>query len=190
MRSYLDFEQPVADLEAKVEELRALSAKGDAVSIGEELIRLEAPPEKALVDLYGSLTPWQKTQVARHAQRPHFSDYIKGLVSDFTPLAGDRKFADDEAVVGGFGRFRGRSVCVIGQEKGSDTAGRIQHNFGMARPEGYRKAARLMEQDASPPPNPGFPSRSSALRTRNSPSPRSGRSCISRMPPAEQSGDR
>lgn len=145
MRSYLDFEQPVADLEAKVEELRALSAKGDAVSIGEELIRLEAKAQKALVDLYGSLTPWQKTQVARHAQRPHFSDYIKGLVSDFTPLAGDRKFADDEAVVGGFGRFRGRSVCVIGQEKGSDTAGRIQHNFGMARPEGYRKAARLME---------------------------------------------
>lgn len=145
MRSYLDFEQPVADLEAKVEELRALAAKGGAVSIGEELTRLEAKAQKALVDLYAALTPWQKTQVARHAQRPHFQDYISGLVTDFTPLAGDRKFADDEAVVGGFGRFRGRSVCVMGQEKGSDTDSRIRHNFGMARPEGYRKAARLME---------------------------------------------
>ena len=145
MRSYLDFEQPVADLEAKVEELRALAAKGGAVSIGEELTRLEAKAQKALVDLYAGLTPWQKTQVARHAQRPHFQDYIKQLVTDFTPLAGDRKFADDEAIVGGFGRFRGRSVCVMGQEKGSDTDSRIRHNFGMARPEGYRKAARLME---------------------------------------------
>ena len=145
MRSYLDFEQPVADLEAKVEELRALAAKGGAVSIGEELTRLEAKAQKALVDLYAALTPWQKTQVARHAQRPHFQDYIKELVVDFTPLAGDRKFADDEAVVGGFGRFRGRPVCVMGQEKGSDTDSRIRHNFGMARPEGYRKAARLME---------------------------------------------
>ena len=145
MRSYLDFEQPVADLEAQVEELRALAAKGGAVSIGEELTRLEAKAQKALVDLYAALTPWQKTQVARHAQRPHFQDYIKDLVVDFTPLAGDRKFADDEAVVGGFGRFRGRPVCVMGQEKGSDTDSRIRHNFGMARPEGYRKAARLME---------------------------------------------
>ena len=145
MRSYLDFEQPVADLEAKVEELRALASKGEAVAIGEELTRLEAKAQKALVDLYAALTPWQKTQVARHAQRPHFHDYIKGLVTDFTALAGDRKFAEDEAVVGGFGRFRGRSVCVIGQEKGSDTEGRIRHNFGMARPEGYRKAVRLME---------------------------------------------
>ena len=145
MRSYLDFEQPVAELEAKVEELRALAAKGGAVSIGEELTKLEAKAQKALVDLYTALTPWQKTQVARHAQRPHFYDYINGLVTDFTPLAGDRKFAEDEAVVGGFGRFGGRSVCVIGQEKGSDTEGRIRHNFGMARPEGYRKAVRLME---------------------------------------------
>ena len=145
MRSYLDFEQPVADLEAKVEELRAVAAKGDAVSIGEELTRLEAKAQKALVDLYAALTPWQKTQVARHAQRPHFQDYVRALTTDFTPLAGDRKFAEDEAIVGGFGRFQGRSVCRIGQEKGADTDGRIRHNFGMARPEGYRKAVRLME---------------------------------------------
>jgi acetyl-CoA carboxylase carboxyl transferase subunit alpha len=145
MRSYLDFEQPVADLEAKVEELRALSVKGDAVSIGDEVTRLEAKAQKALVDLYAALTPWQKTQVARHAERPHFHDYVNGLIEDFTPLAGDRKFAEDEAVVGGFGKFRGRSICVLGQEKGSGTDGRIRHNFGMARPEGYRKAVRLME---------------------------------------------
>ncbi len=145
MRSYLDFEQPVADLEAKVEELRAVAAKGGAVSISEELTRLEAKAQKALVDLYAALTPWQKTQVARHAQRPHFQDYVKGLFTDFTPLAGDRKFADDEAVVGGFGRLRGQSVCLIGQEKGSDTESRLRHNFGMVRPEGYRKAVRLME---------------------------------------------
>lgn len=145
MRSYLDFEQPFADLEAKVAELRTLASKGEAVSVGDELMRLEAKAQKALVDLYAALTPWQKTQVARHAQRPHFYDYINGMVTDFTPLAGDRKFAEDEAVVGGFGRFRGQSVCIIGHEKGSDTEGRIRHNFGMARPEGYRKAARLME---------------------------------------------
>ncbi|MEN9709141.1 MAG: hypothetical protein RIQ68_1549 [Pseudomonadota bacterium] len=145
MRSYLDFEKPVAELEAKVEELRQLGSKGDAVSIGEELTRLEAKAQKALVDLYAALSPWQKTQVARHQQRPHFRDYIAGLVEDFTPLAGDRKFADDEAIQGGFGRFRGQSVCIMGQEKGSDTESRLRHNFGMARPEGYRKAARLME---------------------------------------------
>lgn len=145
MRSYLDFEKPVAELEAKVEELRAVSAKGDAVAIGEELTKLEAKAAKALDDLYGALTPWQKTQVARHPQRPHFVDYVRELIADFTPLAGDRKFAEDEAIVGGFGRFRGRSVCVIGQEKGADTESRLRHNFGMARPEGYRKAVRLME---------------------------------------------
>ena len=145
MRSYLDFEKPVAELEAKVEELRQLGQKGDAVAIGDELTRLEARAHKALVDIYAALTPWQKTQVARHAQRPHFQDYVNGFISDFTPLAGDRKFADDEAIVGGFGRFRGQSVCLLGQEKGSDTQSRIRHNFGMARPEGYRKAARLME---------------------------------------------
>ena len=145
LRSYLDFEKPVAELEAKVEELRQLGSKGDAVSIGEELTRLEAKAQKALVDLYAALSPWQKTQVARHQQRPHLRDYVSGFIEDFTPLAGDRKFADDEAIQGGFGRFRGQPVCIMGQEKGSDTESRLRHNFGMARPEGYRKAARLME---------------------------------------------
>lgn len=145
MRTYLDFEKPVAELEAKADELRALNLDGEAPGIGEELLRLEAKASKTLADLYAGLTPWQKTQVARHPQRPHFSDYIKHLIADFTPLAGDRLFGEDEAIVGGFGRFRGRSICVIGQEKGSDTDSRIKHNFGMARPEGYRKAVRLME---------------------------------------------
>jgi len=145
MRSYLDFEKPVAELEAKVEELRALQASGDAVAIEDEINRLEAKAAQALKDLYAGLTPWQKTQVARHPQRPHCLDYVAALVTDFVPLAGDRKFADDHAIVGGFGRFRGESVCVIGQEKGSTTDSRLKHNFGMARPEGYRKAARLME---------------------------------------------
>ena len=142
MRSYLDFEKPVAELEAKVEELRA----GDnAVSVSEEISRLEAKAALALKELYSDLTPWQKTQVARHPQRPHCLDYIGGLITNFMPLAGDRKFGDDQAIVGGFGRFRGESVCIIGHEKGSDTESRIKHNFGMARPEGYRKAVRLME---------------------------------------------
>jgi acetyl-CoA carboxylase carboxyl transferase subunit alpha len=145
MQSYLDFEKPVAELEAKVQELRQLAAQGDAVVIGDELARLEGKAEKALADLYANLTPWQKTQVARHPQRPHFGDYIKALITGFTPLSGDRQFGEDAAIVGGFGWFRGRSVCVIGQEKGFDTSGRIKHNFGMARPEGYRKAARLMQ---------------------------------------------
>jgi acetyl-CoA carboxylase carboxyl transferase subunit alpha len=144
MRSYLDFERPVAELEAKLDELRAV-AMGDGVAIGDELGRLEAKAAKALADIYAALTPWQKTLVARHPQRPHFFDYVNGLVSDFSALAGDRKFGEDEAIVGGFGRFRGRSVCLIGQEKGSDTDSRLKHNFGMARPEGYRKAVRLME---------------------------------------------
>ena len=144
MRSYLDFEKPVAELEAKVEELRVAAAKGD-VSISDEIGKLQAKAAKALADVYGALTPWQKTQVARHPERPHCVDYLKGLIEDFTPLAGDRAFAEDQAVIGGFGRFRGRAVCVIGQEKGADTPTRIKHNFGMARPEGYRKAARLME---------------------------------------------
>jgi acetyl-CoA carboxylase carboxyl transferase subunit alpha len=145
MRSYLDFEKPVAELEAKIEELRTLQAQGDAVAIGDEIERLEARAAQALKALYASLTPWQKTQVARHPQRPHCLDYVETLISDFTPLAGDRKFGEDEAIVGGFGRFRGESVCIIGQEKGSTTDSRIRHNFGMARPEGYRKAVRLME---------------------------------------------
>ena len=144
MRSYLDFEKPVAELEAKIEELRALHAEGD-VAIGDEIERLEARAAQALKSVYGNLTPWQKTQVARHPQRPHCLDYVAALVTEFTPLAGDRKYADDAAIVGGFGRFRGQSLCVIGHEKGSSTDDRLKHNFGMARPEGYRKAVRLME---------------------------------------------
>ncbi|MEJ2374568.1 MAG: acetyl-CoA carboxylase carboxyltransferase subunit alpha [Pseudolabrys sp.] len=145
VRSYLDFEKPVAELEAKVEELRALGETGDAVVIGEEINRLEARAAEALQELYADLTPWQKTQVARHPQRPHALDYISALITDFVPLAGDRKFGEDEAVVGGFGRFQGESICVLGHEKGADTESRLKHNFGMARPEGYRKAVRLME---------------------------------------------
>jgi acetyl-CoA carboxylase carboxyl transferase subunit alpha len=144
MRSYLDFEKPVAELEAKIEELRAMQSSGDAIAINEEIGRIEVKAAQALKELYGELTPWQKTQVARHPQRPHYIDYISGLITDFVPLAGDRKYGEDEAIVGGFGRFHGESVCVIGQEKGSDTDARLKHNFGMARPEGYRKAARLM----------------------------------------------
>jgi acetyl-CoA carboxylase carboxyl transferase subunit alpha len=145
MRSYLDFEKPVAELEAKVEELRALAETGDAVAIEDEIGRLEAKASGALAELYASLTPWQKTQVARHPQRPHCLDYIAQLITGFVPLAGDRKFGDDDAIVGGFGRFRDASVCIIGHERGSTTESRIKHNFGMARPEGYRKAVRLME---------------------------------------------
>jgi acetyl-CoA carboxylase carboxyl transferase subunit alpha len=145
MRSYLDFEKPVAELEAKVEELRALGENGGAVAIADDVARLEAKAAAALRDLYAGLTPWQKTQVARHPQRPHFVDYCAGLIADFTPLAGDRKFGDDEAIVGGFGRFQGQPVCVLGHEKGASTEGRVRHNFGMAKPEGYRKAARLLE---------------------------------------------
>jgi acetyl-CoA carboxylase carboxyl transferase subunit alpha len=145
MRSYLDFEKPVAELEAKVEELRAMQAGGDAVAVDDEINRLETKAAQALKDLYAGLTPWQKTQVARHPERPHCLDYIGGLITDFTAIAGDRKFGDDDAIVGGFGRFRGDSICVIGQEKGATTESRLKHNFGMARPEGYRKAARLME---------------------------------------------
>src|SRR6478609_3586998 len=143
MRSYLDFEKPVAELEAKVDELRALAASGS--DIGDEISRIEDKASQALADLYANLSPWQKTLVARHPQRPHFVDYRAALIAEFTPLAGDRTFAEDEAIVGGFGRFRGRPVCVLGQEKGSSTDARIRHNFGMARPEGYRKAVRLME---------------------------------------------
>jgi acetyl-CoA carboxylase carboxyl transferase subunit alpha len=145
MRSYLDFEKPVAELEAKLEELRALGANHDAVSISDDIARLEAKASAALEELYATLSPWQKTLVARHPERPHFLAYCNALIDEFTPLAGDRKFGEDEAIVGGFGRFRGSPVCVIGQEKGDSTETRIRHNFGMARPEGYRKAARLME---------------------------------------------
>ena len=145
LRSYLDFEKPVAELEAKVEELRAMGEADSAVAIGDDLARLEAKASAALKEIYENLTPWQKTQVARHPQRPHCLDYVSALITDFVPLAGDRKFGEDQAIVGGFGRFRGESVCLLGHEKGSDTESRLKHNFGMARPEGYRKAVRLME---------------------------------------------
>jgi acetyl-CoA carboxylase carboxyl transferase subunit alpha len=145
MRSYLDFEKPVAEMEARIDELRAVGDTGSSQAITDEVSRLEVKSKLALQDIYRELTPWQKTQVARHPLRPHCFDYIGGLVTDFAPLAGDRKFGDDDAIVGGFGRFRGDSVCVIGHEKGSDTESRLKHNFGMARPEGYRKAVRLME---------------------------------------------
>ena len=144
MRSYLDFEKPVAELEAKIEELRGLQAGDDSIAIGEEISRIEGKAALALKELYSGLTPWQKTQVARHPQRPHCLNYISDLITDFVPLAGDRKHGEDAAIVGGFGRFRGESICVIGHEKGADTDTRLKHNFGMARPEGYRKAARLM----------------------------------------------
>jgi acetyl-CoA carboxylase carboxyl transferase subunit alpha len=145
MASYLDFEKPIAELEARVEDLRALAEREESAPIAEELARLEAKAAKALADVYASLTPWQKTQVARHPQRPHCVDYIDGLIEDFTLLAGDRKFGEDEAILCGLGRFRGQSVAVLGQEKGSDTASRLKHNFGMVKPEGYRKAVRIME---------------------------------------------
>jgi acetyl-CoA carboxylase carboxyl transferase subunit alpha len=145
MRTYLDFEKPIAELESKVAELKALAAEQRSVSIEEELAKLEAKARDALEETYAELTPWQKTQVARHPDRPHFRHYIDGLVQDFTPLSGDRSFAEDQAILGGIGRLSGRSVMVVGHEKGSDTEGRIRHNFGMARPEGYRKAVRLMD---------------------------------------------
>jgi len=145
MYNYLDFEKPVADLEGKILELRKLSESGESVDVGDEIGRLEKRSREALREVYKALTPWQKAQVARHPDRPHCLDYVRGLFTDFTPLAGDRAFGDDNAVIGGFARFRGAPVAVIGQEKGSDTKSRLKHNFGMARPEGYRKAVRLME---------------------------------------------
>jgi acetyl-CoA carboxylase carboxyl transferase subunit alpha len=145
MRSYLDFEKPIAELESKVEELREVAQRDGGVSITEEVGRLEQKADQALKELYAGLTPWQKTLVARHPGRPHTLDYIGKLIEDFTPLAGDRVFGEDEAIVGGFGRFRGESVCIMGHERGDTTETRIRHNFGMARPEGYRKAVRLME---------------------------------------------
>ena len=145
MRSYLDFEKPVAELEAKADELQASADKNDSRAMRDEAKKLTQRASATLKEIYGQLTPWQKTLVARHPMRPHFKDYIVGLIDEFTPLAGDRAFSEDQAIVGGFGRFRGRSVCVIGQEKGNDTESRLRHNFGMAMPEGYRKAVRLME---------------------------------------------
>ena len=144
MRHFLDFEKPIAELEGKIEELRRLS-EPDGLNITEEIARLTSVADRQLRATYGKLTAWQKTQVARHPDRPRAGSYVDGLITGFTPLAGDRAFADDAAVIGGLGRFRGRAVVVLGTEKGSDTESRIAHNFGMARPEGYRKARRLIE---------------------------------------------
>ena len=140
----LEFEKPISELEGKVKELRHLN-NGSDLDLADEIARLEARAEKLLRQTYAKLTPWQKTQVARHPERPHFSHYITALLEDYTPLAGDRAFGDDRAIQGGLARFRSRSVVVIGHEKGTDTDGRVRHNFGMANPEGYRKAVRLMQ---------------------------------------------
>lgn len=145
MQTYLEFEKQIADLDGKVRELRAVGEADDAVKIDEEVSKLEAKSQTALADLYKKLDPWQKTQVARHPDRPHFKDYVAAMVEDFQSLAGDRAYADDHAIQTGIGRFRGRSVAIIGHEKGNDTQSRLKHNFGMARPEGYRKSIRIME---------------------------------------------
>jgi acetyl-CoA carboxylase carboxyl transferase subunit alpha len=144
MRHFLDFEKPLAELDAKIAELRAMH-QSDGLNINDEIARLTDKADKQLRATYAKLTPWQKTQVARHPGRPKARDYIAGLITDYTPLAGDRAFAEDAAIVGGLGRFNGRSVVVIGTEKGNDTESRVKHNFGMAKPEGYRKAKRLIE---------------------------------------------
>jgi len=145
MISFLDFEKPIADLEARIHDLRELDGEQDGgANIDEEVAKLQDKADQLLRETYENLTPWQKVQVARHPNRPQFGDYVAGLLDDFTPLAGDRAYSDDKAITGGIGRFRGRSVMVIGHEKGSDMESRVRHNFGMARPEGYRKAARLM----------------------------------------------
>jgi acetyl-CoA carboxylase carboxyl transferase subunit alpha len=144
MQHYLEFEKPIAELESKIKELRKLS-DGDGVNIVDEIGRLQTKVDRLLNQTYGRLTPWQKAMVARHADRPHTTDYVKRLIEDFVPLAGDRSFGEDQAIVTGLGRFRGRSVVIMGHEKGADTEDRVRHSFGMARPEGYRKAVRMME---------------------------------------------
>lgn len=144
MATFLDFEKPVAELQNRIDELRETAADG-SVDIDAEIARLQAKSDRLVRETYAKLTPWQKTQVARHAERPHFKDYVAGLFDAFMPLAGDRAFADDQAILGGLAQFRGRKVMVIGHEKGDDTASRLKHNFGMGKPEGYRKAIRLME---------------------------------------------
>lgn len=145
MRNYLDFEKPVADLQGQIKELRSVGKEENGVDLKDEIKRLEAKSDEILNGLYTKLTPWQKTQVARHPDRPHFVDYQKAMIEDFTPLAGDRYYGEDHAVFAGLGRFEGQSIAVIGQEKGADTQSRLKHNFGMARPEGYRKAVRIMD---------------------------------------------
>ena len=142
--SFLDFEKPIAELQSRIDELRDTTADS-AVDIGAEIAKLQAKSDKLLRDTFAKLTPWQKTQVARHPQRPHFKHYVAGLFDEFVPLAGDRAFGDDQAIMGGFAQFRGQRVMVLGHEKGEDTASRLRHNFGMGKPEGYRKAIRLVE---------------------------------------------
>lgn len=143
MKQFLDFEKPIAELQAQVAELRETADTGE-LNIEAEIARLEKKSDRLLKDTYARLTPWQKTQVARHPDRPHFKDYVAGFVEDFMPLAGDRAFADDQAIIGGFGTIGGRRALVMGHEKGDSTESRLKHNFGMAKPEGYRKAIRLM----------------------------------------------
>jgi acetyl-CoA carboxylase carboxyl transferase subunit alpha len=145
MAHYLDFEKPLAEIEGKAEELRAMARQNEEMDVEKEAENLDLKAQEILVDLYKNLTPWRKCQIARHPERPHCKDYIKELFSEFVPLAGDRNFADDQAVIGGLARFGDKPVVVIGHEKGSDTKSRIERNFGMARPEGYRKAIRLMD---------------------------------------------
>ena len=145
MAHYLDFEKPLAEIEGKAEELRAMARQNEEMDVEKEAENLDLKAQEILVDLYKNLTPWRKCQIARHPERPHCRDYIKALFSEFVPLAGDRNFADDQAVIGGLARFGDKPIVVIGHEKGSDTKSRIERNFGMARPEGYRKAIRLME---------------------------------------------
>jgi acetyl-CoA carboxylase carboxyl transferase subunit alpha len=145
MRTYLDFEKPIAELESKIEELSALGDGESAVAINEEIARLREKAQAALEETYANLDPWQKTQVARHPERPHTLDYIREMIVDFISLGGDRYFGEDLAIIGGLGQFHGRTVMILGHEKGADTQGRLRHNFGMAKPEGYRKAVRLMK---------------------------------------------
>lgn len=144
MRIFLDFEKPIAELQARIDELRETGAEG-TVDISAEIAKLQAKSDKLLKDTFGKLSPWQKTQVARHPERPHFKHFVAGLFDEFVPLAGDRAFGDDQAILGGFATFRGQRVMVLGHEKGDDTASRLRHNFGMGKPEGYRKAIRLLE---------------------------------------------
>ncbi|MEO1920025.1 MAG: acetyl-CoA carboxylase carboxyltransferase subunit alpha [Paracoccaceae bacterium] len=145
MQNYLEFEKPLAEIEGKAEELRALARQNEAMDVSKEATALDDKAASLLADMYNKLTPWQKCQVARHPDRPHCKDYIDALFTEYTPLAGDRSFADDHAIMGGLARFNDQPVVVIGHEKGNDTKSRIERNFGMARPEGYRKAVRLMD---------------------------------------------
>ena len=144
MPSFLDFEKPIAELQGRIDELRDTATDG-SVDLSADIARLQAKSDKLLKDTFARLTPWQKTQVARHPERPHFKDYVAALFDEFIPLAGDRAFGDDQAILGGFATFRGRRIMVLGHEKGDDTASRLRHNFGMGKPEGYRKAIRLVE---------------------------------------------